>query len=85
MSWQAIRAFTMGDVQCPSVCSHFHRTAKGAAKCGYGNSGPASFSEVVRFVGSPTLEYRTGDEMECRLDDGQITLIPRPRPPDDHR
>jgi hypothetical protein len=77
----------MGDVQCPSACSHFHRTALGAAKCGYGHSGPASFTEIVRFVGSTSLDYCAGDEMECRrTGDGHITLIPRPKatPPEDH-
>jgi hypothetical protein len=83
MSWQAIRDFKIGAVRCESTCGHFHRTPEAAAKCGYGNSGPASFTEVVRFVGSASLDYCAGDEMECQLTDGQITLIPKRRTNDE--
>ena len=85
MAWQAIRAFPMGDRICESTCGHFHRSAKAAAKCGYRSwscdkSAPAPFAEKVRYVGSPSLEFSSGDEMGCRLtDDGRIEVFPRPK------
>ena len=82
MSWQAIRSFQMGDRTCESTCGHFHKSAEAAAKCGYrlwSKSGPAPFSEVVRYVGSSSAEHHAGDEIGCHLtDDGHIELIPRP-------